>query len=124
MPKATTKSRKVLNRIIDVMFIEAPGDLCTNQIALLVGLDPGLVGAILSRSAWATRRRRVRLNRNRMETRWAASDAAMIDYARRHASLLVRRAALMAAKGVEVGQDNRGRVTMRCGSITSILHAD
>ena len=123
MPKQTTKSRKVLHRIIDVMFDASPDDLCTNQIALLVGLDPGLVGAILSRAAWATRRRRVRLNRHRLETRWSASDAAMIDYARRHAAVLVRRAELMAAKGVEVGQDNRGRVTMRCGSITSILHA-
>lgn len=124
MPKQTTNSRKVLHRIIDCMFEASPDDLCTNQIAERMGLDPGLVGAILSRSPWAARRRRVRLNRHRMETRWAASDAAMIDYARRNAACLVRRAAVMAAKGVEVGQDNRGRVTMRCGSITSILHTD
>lgn len=124
MTSSVANSRKVLWIIIDSLFLASPNDLSTVEIAKLCNLHPGLVGAILTRSAWATRRRRVRINRNKCETRWSASDAALIDHARRQGRDIVRKAALLAAKGVEATPDSRGRVTLRCGSITSILHAD
>ena len=124
MTSSPANSRKVLHKIIDSLFLASPDDLSTVEIAKLCKMHPGLVGAILTRSPWATRRRRVRINRNKKETRWSASDAALIDYARRHAALTVRKAALLASKGVHATPDSRGRVTLRCGSVTTIVHAD
>jgi hypothetical protein len=124
LTSSPANSRKILWIIIDSLFLESPNDLSTVQIANICKLHPGLVGAILTRSPWATRRRRVRINRNKCETRWAASDAALIDYARRHAALTIRKAALLALKGVIATPDSRGRVTLRCGSVTTIVHTD
>ena len=124
MTSSVANSRKVLWIIIDSLFLASPNDLSTVEIAKLCNMHPGLVGAILTRSPWATRRRRVRINRNRCETRWSASDAALIDYARRHAAMTVRKVAMLAAKGVIATPDDRGRVTLRCGSVTTIVHAD
>lgn len=124
MPKATHASRKVLFRIIDALIKASPEDLSTNQIAALVGLHPGVVGAILSRASWAIRGRRVRINRHRRETRWTISEAALVDYARRNAASVVRKAAMMSARGIEVDTDKRGRVMVRCGAVTKNFHAD
>ncbi len=124
LTSSPANSRKILWIIIDSLFLAAPNDLSTVEIAKLCNLHPGLVGAILTRSPWATRRRRVRINRNKCETRWSASDAALIDHARRQGRGIVRQAALLAAKGVIATPDNRGRVMLRCGSVTTIVHAD
>lgn len=124
MTSSPANSRRILQIIIDELFKSSPVELSTVQIAELTGFHAGLVGAILTRSPWATRRHRVRINRNKRETRWAASDAALIDYARRHAALTIKKASLLAAKGVTATPDSRGRFTLRCGSITSILHVD
>lgn len=97
--------------------------MSTVEIAAKANMHPGVVGAVLTRAAWATRRRRVRINRNKVETRWAISDAALVDYARRNAHCLLRKAAILAAKGIEVRVD-RDRVTLKCGSVTTIVHAD
>lgn len=116
-------SCKILQKIIEILFEVSPGDLSTNDIAERTGFHPGVVGAVLYRGSWAVRRRVVRINRNRRETRWAASDAGLIDHARRN-SRCIRKAAELAAKGVAVSADSRGRVTLRCGSMTKIVHSD
>lgn len=117
-------SCKILQKIIDVLFFASGDlfDLSTCQIAEFTGLDVGLVGATLARSPWVARRRRVRINRNTVRTVWGISDAAMIEYARRHASTAVRQRSLMASRGVTVNLDHSGRVNLRCGSVTAIVH--
>lgn len=126
MQKKKLNSRKILEKIIDVLFFGSGDlfDLSTCQIAELSGLDVGLVGALLARSPWVARKRRVRINRNTVRTVWSISDAAMIEYARRHASSVVRRESLMASRGVTVTRDYRGRVTLRCGSVTAMVCTD
>lgn len=114
----------MLCAIIDSLFFSSPNDLSTCEIANICKLHPGVVGAILARSAWAARRRRVRVNRNKCETRWSASDAALIDYARRNGARTARKVALLASRGVIATQDERGRITLRCGSVTTVVHVD
>ena len=117
-------SSKIFEKISKILFDVSPGCLSTNQIAAETGFHPGVVGAILYRSSWAVRRRVVRINRNKRETRWALSDAGLIDYARRNAKCIVRKAAELAAKGVEIKADGRGRVTLKCGSMMKVVHAE
>lgn len=126
MASKKKNSCKILQKIIDVLFFASGDlfDLSTCQIAELTGLDVGLVGATLARSPWVARRRRVRINRNTVRTVWGISDAAMIEYARRHASTVVRRQSLMASRGVTVMRDKNGRISLRCGSVTAIVHTD
>lgn len=111
-------SQRVLRMIINSLFLEAPNSLSTVQIANSCKLHPGLVGAVLARAQWAARRQRVRINRDRRETRWMATDEAMIDYATRH----MGRPSRLRQKGISITRGDDGRITLRCGSMMAVFH--